>query len=341
MKEHIMKKYIYISLSFLLLVSSCERLFMESSPETTNTAIFEEYWKIVNEKFAMFDDPGKRIDRSKLYSENKALVNNSISKGALFSILGNITLTLKDGHSTLKNLERSSSYFHDIERGHPRNLDQGVVDQNYLINAQSQGDGLKYTLLDTGRIGYIQYRDFEKKITTEMINKIISYFGSTNGIILDVRANGGGDPGYAALLASHFTNSSPYIGYERFKTGPGINDFSSSKLYLKPASGKRYTKPLMVLTSVGCYSATSTLIAYLNPLEHVTFIGDTTGGGTGSVADGFLANGWKWQLSTSEFIDWNGGRFDNGFAPDIQVDIDPSSSTDDAIIDRAIFELKK
>jgi len=335
-----MKKYIYISAFLLTLLSSCEKAFMEPNPETDNIAIFEEYWKLVDEKFAMFSDPGKEINRNLLYSENRALISNTISTDSLFNVLGRITLSLKDGHSFLDN-GIDNGYGYDVQGSVPNNLNQTIIDNIYLNNnVQLQGDGLKYTLLDNGNVGYIQYRDFENEVTTDMMNSILTYFENTNGIILDVRGNAGGDPSYAALIASHFTNSSVYIGYENFKTGPETDDFSRSEIYLNPTSGKQYLKPLIVLTNIHCFSATTTLIYHLNPLSNVTFVGAKTGGGSGSTADGFLANGWKWGLSTSEFIDWKGRRLDNGFEPDINVFLDENDITKDEIIEKAILELQ-
>ncbi|MDC9723085.1 MAG: S41 family peptidase [Urechidicola sp.] len=336
-----MKKYIYISAFLLTLLSSCEKAFMEPNPETDNIAIFEEYWKLVDEKFAMFSDPGKEINRDLLYSENRALISNTISTDSLFNVLGSITEKLKDGHSYIVNYDQDKYIGFDHTIGFLRNLNQSIVDNVYLNNnVQLQGDGLKYTLLDNGNVGYIQYRDFENEVTTDMMNSILTSFENTNGIILDVRGNSGGDPTYAALMASHFTNSSVYIGYENFKTGPAIDDFSRSEIYLNPTSGKKYLKPLIVLTNIECFSATTTLIYHLNPLSNVTFMGATTGGGSGSTADGFLANGWLWGLSTSEFIDWEGRRLDNGFEPDINVLLDENDITKDEIIERAILELQ-
>lgn len=333
-------RYLLIVLVTVISLSSCEQLVMEPNPETDNIAIFEEYWKLVNEKFAMFSDPGKAINRNLLYSENKALIDNTISSDSLFNVLARITLSLKDGHSYLIDIENDIGVVYNVEGTTPLNLDQFIVDDIYLnSNVQTQGSGLKYTLLKNGNVGYIQYRDFENEITTEMMNTILTYFENTNGIILDVRGNGGGDPSYAALMASHFTDSKIYTGYENFKTGPEIDAFSRSEIYLKPTEGKKYLKPLIVLTNVGCFSATTTLIYHLNPLPHVTFIGAKTGGGSGSTADGYLANGWSWSLSTSEFIDWEGRRLDNGFEPDINVALDENDVTKDEIIERAILEL--
>ncbi len=58
------------------------------------------------------------------------------------------------------------------------------------------------------------------------------------------------------------------------------------------------------------------------------------------MADGYLANGWKYSLSTSEFIDWEGRHLDDGFEPDIKVDMDLKVKDKDEIIEKALEILK-
>jgi len=335
-----MKSFIYLALLGTVTLFSCEKILMEPNPKTDNLSIFEEYWKLVDEKFAMFSDPGKNLDRAVLYTENRALINNDISLDSLFGVLSNITWALKDGHSFLNNVE-DPAQFTSYHENWPVNLDQSIVDDVYMdSNTKTQGSGLRYTLFETDNIGYIEYRKFDEEVSSEMMDEILTYFKNTKGIIIDVRGNSGGDPEYAAIMAGHFTDAKTYIGYEDYKTGPGINDFSKSELYVEPADGVKYLEPVVVLTDGLCFSATTTFIYHLNPLPNITFIGAKTGGGSGAVADGFLANGWQWALSTSEFIDWEGRRLDNGFDPDIAVSLDSTNTTQDEIIERAILELK-
>lgn len=314
---------------------------MEKSPEVDNISIYEEYWKLVNEKFAMFDAPEKNINRTELYNSTRKLVDNTISEDSLFKVLSIITTSLKDGHSALMDYENYRMAGYMFQEGVDKNLNQEIVDNIYLKeNVKTQGSGLKYTFLKNNTIGYIQYRDFMQEVTSEMMETILTEFENTKGIILDVRGNGGGDPSYAALMASYFTDKKTYIGYENFKTGAEKDDFSKSEIYLEPADGKKYLKQLIVITNIDCFSATTTLIYHLNPLSNVKFVGSKTGGGSGSVADGYLANGWNWNLSTSEFIDWEGRRLDNGFEPDISVKLDEKNTSKDEIIERAISEIQ-
>jgi len=341
-----MKRNIYTITALLILsvvFSSCEKIFMEPNPETDNISIYNEYWKLVDEKYAMWDNPDKNLDKEAIHNYTKSLVNESLTEDSLFGVLAYIVHQFKDGHTWLEQPNGSKLVaYYDIESVGEKNLDQDIVDNVYLKNdykTVGPEKYLKYRTLENGTIGYIELRDFMDTYIDDDIDEVIEAFANTKGIIFDVRENGGGSPHSAVLIARHFVDKDYYVGDERFKTGPGENDFSIQKLYNIPSKGKHYTKPIMVLTNNYCFSATTTFIYYLNPLPYVTFIGSRTGGGSGSTADQYLANGWHWQMSTSEFIDYEGRHLDNGFDPDIPVSLDTTDVSKDELIERAIQEI--
>lgn len=328
--------FVLFAIALLLGTTSCEKIALEPNPSVDNLSVYDEYWKIFNEKYAMFEF--KNVDWDEVKNLTRPLVDNTISQDSFFSILASMTITLRDGHTVLIDYEKSIGGFFDLGAGFPKNLNDTLVSLYLKGDVKTQGDGLSYVILDQN-IGYITYRDFEKEVTNEMMDAMLTDLKDTKGIILDVRGNGGGDPSYAALMASHFADKTMSSGFERFKTGPDKNDFTDSPATVEPSTGVNYTKPVMVLTNRGCYSATTTLIYSLNPYEHVKFIGGRTGGGSGSVADGYLSNGWYYSLSTSEFIDHEGRHLDDGFDPDIMIDLDETDMTKDEIIERAIEEI--
>ena len=328
---------------FVMSVASCEKVLMQPNPETDNISIYNEYWKLVDEKYAMWNNPDKNIDKSAIRSYTLGLVSEEMSKDSLFSVLEYIVTQFKDGHTYLLGDKQTPRFaMYDVEAIGEKNIDQDVVDNIYLqgeFQTIGESNSLKYKLIRNNEIGYIELRSWLDEYTNEELDEVLNYLSNTKGIVFDVRENGGGSPFMANFIARRFADKEYYVGEEHFKTGPAIDDFSSSKLYNRPSDNVQYNKPVVVLTNNLCFSATTTFIYYLNPLPNVTFIGSRTGGGSGSTADGFLANGWHWQMSTSEFIDWQGRHLDNGFDPDIYQAIDYSDISKDEVIERAIEEI--
>ena len=108
-----MKKYILGLIFFSFLIASCEKAFVEPAPNGNNQVeIFEEFWNIFNEKYAMFDFKG--VDWQAEYERNRPLVNENTTDAELFEIMGNMVLKLRDGHSDLTDFSRDSIKSFDI-----------------------------------------------------------------------------------------------------------------------------------------------------------------------------------------------------------------------------------
>ncbi len=345
-----MKKPVYLTMILILLLgSACEKLFMEPNPGTSNIDIFNEYATLVREKFSMLEYKGVDIDH--LQDSIGATITDDLTEDELFAKLTIITQRLRDGHSDLSKEDTLFQY--DFAKGYPVAIDRDILVNHYIgedvapdIIWLKESDGMTKAIYghlpQAPDIGYLRVGSWMFGFTDEEIEKIFKTFVNDKGLIVDVRENTGGDPVLSTKFASYFTDEEHYLGYERFKTGPGPDDFASSKLYLRP-SGSAYTflKPVMVLTDRYCFSATTTFMYNLNPLSHVYFVGQRSGGGAGSVADGFLANGWHWDLSTSEFIDLNGEHWDDGWDPDFHVKLDTTDTSHDEILDFAINRINE
>ncbi len=350
-----MKQYI-ILFAALIGLMSCEKLIMKPNAKTDNKAIFEEYAVLVKEKYAMLEFKG--VDINHLTDSIGNTITQDMSTDTLFNKLAIITNRLRDGHSSLIGVYASGNFEHfatfDLYDGFPVAFNDTILRNNYTsasiapnlkrIAVDDQGVSVEVLygfLPQSTTIAYIRIPSFNISLEDEQLETMFSEIHNATGCILDVRGNGGGDPSLSTKIASYFMSQTTYTGFERFKIGPGTNDFQDSPSNVTPAeSDNRFTQPVVVLTDRGCFSATTTLCYNMNPLTQVTFMGQRTGGGSGSVADGFLANGWQWSLSTSEFIDHLGNHLDDGINPDISVIFDNTNQNQDEILDEALLYLQ-
>ncbi|WP_148639206.1 S41 family peptidase [Aquimarina longa] len=341
-------------LVFLVLFCSCEKTLMEPNPETNALAIFDEYSTLVKEKYGML--AYKNVDINALTNALRKKINESTSKQELFKTLGTITESLRDGHSIIieDKSDKNSMYtgFSPME-GYPKSIDiVNILLPHYIgkeINPGIKvlgrnlirGRAIWGTIPSNNKIGYLRIPSWAVAISDDEIERIFKDLKNTKGLIFDMRLNSGGDPALATKFASYFIDKPIYTGYERFKIGPGPNDFSNSEVTLKPSGSKNnYLKPVMVLTDRYVYSASTTFLYSLVPNKRIKTVGQKTGGGSGSVIDGYLANGWYWSLSVSEFIDAQGRHLDDGVDPDIPVKLNLEDTTKDEVIERAIIELQ-
>ncbi|MDR3327801.1 MAG: hypothetical protein LBT04_06730 [Prevotellaceae bacterium] len=115
----------------------------------------------------------------------------------------------------------------------------------------------------------------------------------TEGIILDIRNNGGGYFNYMYNTASLFYAGEKTLLYTSYKNGKGHGDFSEPKSYEQ--KGKAFianTVPVVILTGRYTYSAANLFAFVMNDLPNSVLIGERTGGGGGPITCVTLPNGW-------------------------------------------------
>lgn len=327
-------KTIYCLLLVLLpLFSSCIR---EDEVDNTPQGNFEALWKIIDEQYCFLDY--KQIDWNAIHDKYQPLITPGMSNDGLFEILGNMLAELKDGHVNLYSSSNMARYW-DWYLDYPRNYNEGIIERNYLGRDYRIAGGAKYTILDDN-IGYVSYPDFSSGIGNGNLDEILSYLSVCNGLIIDVRNNGGGNLTFADRFAARFTNEKVLTGYIQHKTGKGHNDFSSpTAIYLEPSNSIRWQKPVAVLTNRHSYSATNDFVNSMSYLPNVTLVGNKTGGGSGLPFSSELPNGWGVRFSASPHLNAEKQHIEFGIDPDKKVDM--SKEDEDNGVDTIIEEARK
>jgi hypothetical protein len=318
-----MKNFRIISVRLLLLLGlmSCsQEMTFDNTPEGN----FKALWQIMDERYCFFEYKAQEcgLNWNDIYGQYSGRITPNTSETGLFEILCDMLEELRDGHVNLytsSDVGRYWSWYTD----YPDNF-SADIQKKYLKNDYRLSSGLKYKILDDN-IGYMYIGSFDK-MSESSLDAIMSYFSICNGLILDVRDNGGGSVEAAQQVAARFTNDKVMVGYMMHKTGPGHSEFSDpAKRYIEPAmSHLRWQKTAIVLTNRSCFSATNSFVSDMKLFPNVVVMGDSTGGGGGMPMSSMLPNGWSVRYSASPMLDAENKQIEFGVAPDIKVDMTES-----------------
>ena len=301
----------------VFLISSC---IDEDKYDNTCNGNFEALWKMMDEHYCFFDYKSKElgVDWDEIHSRYSVQVSDAMTSQQLFEVMTNMLSELKDGHVNLGasfDYGRNWSFYED----YPLNYNDSIVYASYLGHDYHIASGLRYRVLDDN-VAYVRCSSFNNSIGDGNVTMMLNELAACNGIILDIRGNGGGELTSAHTLASHFTNEKLLIGYVCHKTGKGHNDFSSPKAeYLDAATdGIRWQKQTVVLTNRGVFSAANDFVKIMKLCPNVTILGDRTGGGSGMPFSGELPNGWTVRYSAVVYYDKDMNHTEFGIDPDIE-----------------------
>jgi C-terminal processing protease CtpA/Prc len=260
------------------------------------------------------------VDWDEIYRTYSRQVSDTMNQYELFDFLGKMLAELKDGHTNLISSFNVARYWAWYENYPPNfSLD---IQKKYLGTEYNITGGLKYLRLPDTEVGYMYYGSFSNLVTERGLDEVFKYFSTCEGLIIDVRDNGGGSLSYSDRLAARFLEEKILAGYIIHKTGPGHNDFSERyPIELKPSDRSRWLRPVVVLTNRHSFSATNDFVNKMRLLPHVIIMGDRTGGGSGLPFNSELPNGWIVRFSASPILDMNGQHTENGIDPDIKVDM--------------------
>ena len=317
----------------IMLLGSCTHRFADV--DTSPAANFEALWKIIDEKYCLFDD--KTANWDSVYSAyHQRFDTMKIVKYEdyyrLFDGLEEMLNELEDGHVNLYSpfdISVCSKWY----EGYPQNFDSEILSKYYLKDYR-RANGLNYSRIDGDSIGYVYYGSFSDGFSLTNWLAVLNYFAKCRGIVLDVRNNGGGSMENAYRLAAPFFTKDTVVGYWQHKSGPGHEEFSEYEPMIMNESMGIWRRPVVVLCNRRSYSAANFFVSMMRYADNCLILGGKSGGGGGMPMSYELPNGWMVRFSSVKMYDRDMQSIEGGVRPHLLVN--QHSEEKDDLIEEAV-----
>jgi len=209
---------------------------------------------------------------------------------------------------------------------------------------------LEFRLLKDN-VGYLALNGFDKAEVVQRFAETYPQISQTRALIIDVRANGGGNSDYGYEVLSYLTDQPfqtsrwmtrdyhpPFRPWERAPQW-----YSESEELVKPKGGSPYTRPVVLLTSARTFSAAEDFAVAFDLMKRGLIIGEPTGGSTGQPLFFSLPGGGTARICTKRDTYPDGKEF-VGVGVQPQVVVHPTvrdiRSGRDTVLEAALKQLK-
>ena len=337
-----------ISLGIALLTSSISGCLPDPYSVGEPDSLFSEYVLVrdlVDSHYACFFAK-ENVDWDLVYEKFRSAAENLGNRDELVDICLQLLGELEDQNVILR--DSLGTRMDSWNQGDFLNWDLTVW-MDYMEDWSSSGSAITLDAfgalvinpISTDTVGYVYISELGNGFN------YIAFFSETNeiqhctGIILDLRMCGeSGSEINAYYGCGRFIEESVLCYYRAFRVGPGRNDMGEMLEVLSYRNGIwQFTKPIVLLTGRYTQGAAEQLVLLLRTQEHITVIGDTTGGFANPAVSFNLTEDWTIEIPWMVTYSPDGTLILNsGMAPDIFI---PASEADfaagvDPVLDAAL-----
>jgi hypothetical protein len=307
------------------LLPGCEGMIVEEADAGENLADFEAAWAWVDSLYPVFEEKGIDWDaaRSDFLPLAEAARGDEIAQ-----ILSDLLGILRDSHLYFQTQGGGVVFPHLSERL----LRDRLIFDPHLVRKYFPGELLlsddetfEYEVLE-GNLGYIRIASFDPGRMLDGLPAAMEHVRGTDGLILDVRNNNGGESENVDGVVARFIDA-PLPWMDAFeKDGVPFEPWSpitpDDRYY-------RYAEPVVVLINGASLSAGEIFAEVMKQLPSVTVVGEVTAGAAcndwrETPGDFRLPSGRLIHIPTACLKRYDGALLEwNGVAPDVRVPLTP------------------
>ncbi len=223
-------------------------------------------WNVIKEQYE------SRASQATTVSEFLDIIKEMLSQLKDEHIWINTPEGQRDTYDTYNPEINYSNYNLKSLRKYMESIEQ--VGNSILLGKTN--DSLVYVAFTSWNTGIENDIEEFKKLFPDIIN--------FRGMIVDVRANYGGNEPLAREVAALFTDKPVVYARSQFRNGPLHTDLTEpyDRILEPNEEGIYYSKPIILLIGQGCASSNESFVSALNELPQVTLVGDRTAGSSGN-----------------------------------------------------------
>lgn len=203
-----------------------------------------------------------------------------------------------------------------------------------------------------GNIGYLRVDGFDADSLEGYLPAALERLAETDGLIVDVRYNGGGSSRHGYTILSALVDSPTVAASPRSRSivpvfrawGVHPPAYPLTPPVIQPSAEPRYERPVVVLTGPMTFSAAEDFAMTFDALALGTIVGEPTAGSTGQPFS-FGLPGGGWARVRAKHDSYPDGRqfIGTGVQPDILVrpTIEGVRAGRDEVLERGVEEIER
>lgn len=317
-----------------------QRTLPVAVPFTTGVGaeIFDKVWGAFDREYAMFIIKPE-VDWLKLRDQYRPQAVLAKNNRELANVLSEMLAHLKDLHVYV---QVDGTYVKGFNRKRQFNASPAAASQ--LIGKINQVKGMRWGRTEDD-IGYIAVDSLSNEALLNEFETALKQMQGTRGLILDIRANGGGAEPLGQKMAGYFLDQPRLYAMHQYRSGPQHSDFGTrQKRIFAPDQNWYYRGPVIVLQGERTMSSAEAFVLMLAACPHVTTMGDRTAGSSGNPRQ--IDAGAAITVNLPRWIpqDASGNSFDTvGVQPDVKVKTTPDDFTKshDPVLSAALKKLRE